>query len=72
MEMHVDDYNIEFTGGECAFFVTDTTSFEYAIMGQAFMGNFYYVHDMTNGRFGFSPLTGATITKNLAVSGTVP
>jgi hypothetical protein len=72
MEMQVDDYIVEFSGGECAFCVTGTTSFEYAILGQAFMRDFYCVHDMTNGRFGFSPLAGATITKNPAVSGTVP
>jgi hypothetical protein len=68
MEMQVDDYVLPFQSGVCALCMS-AMDINFAVLGSSFMRDFYSVHDMTNGKFGFAPLVGALIPKNPAVLG---
>ena len=69
MEIDPNDYIFEHPLSQCALCLSSTT-WDYWILGDAFLKGWYSTHDMDAQQFGFVPHINSN--KNPAVAGTVP
>lgn len=72
LEIQVDDYVVELGDLRTCSFCISSLGWDESILGTALMRDYYSVHDMTNQRFGFAPLTGAKLMKRAPSAGTTP